>query len=54
MVVVMSETREARFAAGVVVLQSFYEFPQLLPSLLLLLQPLSLLLRRHSDDAAVN
>lgn len=48
--VVMGEAGEARHAACVVVLKPFKEFTQFLSALLLLLQPLSLLLRWHSNE----
>lgn len=48
MMVVVGEAGEARHTAGVVVLEPFEEFTQLFPAFLFLLQPLSLLLRRHS------
>lgn len=50
MVVVMGEAGEAWHAARVVVLQPLEEFSQFLSALLLLLQPLSLLLWRNSDQ----
>lgn len=50
MVVVMGEAGQAGHAASVVVLEPFEEFAQFLPALLILLQPLTLLLGRHSDD----
>lgn len=47
--VVVGEAGQTRHAAGVVVLESLQEFAQFFSALLLLLQPLSLLLGRHSD-----
>lgn len=50
MMVVMGEAGEARHAAGVIVLEPLKEFTEFLSTLLLLLQPLTLLLWRHSED----
>lgn len=49
--VVVGEAGEAGHAAGVIVLEPFEEFAQFFPAFLFLLQPLSLLLGRHSAES---